>query len=180
MHRNWRWVLPCYLWTVPLTMVGVLIAHVFYKATSWRWRDGVLTCIGGLRPDGSTRIWGGPDAQTLGWLEMFASESLRNEDDLRVHETVHIVQAFVGALAGLAFVPVLFVAVGWSPLLGLVLGGFVGGLGFSALYGVLFLYLMVTRRQGWIDAYRQNPFEIQAYTLQDKYLANPTPYTWGA
>jgi hypothetical protein len=184
MSRLWRWILPCYLFTLPMTMAGWVISVLFYKASSWRWQDGILSCIGGTLPDGTTRIWGRPNAQTLGWIVIYDSEEHRQEVNLRVHEAVHVGQAFVGSLVGLAAVPWLFLVMGWSPVLGLVLGGFIGGLGFAGLYGILFLYLLLKYRTGWYNAYRANPFEVQAYDLQDKYLAdveagrNPKP--WGA
>lgn len=183
MSRAWRWVIPCYLFLLPMSMVGWVLATWIYKASGWTWRDGVLTCVAGTAQDGSTRIWGKPNAQTLGWVEIFDTEASRQEANLRVHETVHVVQAFAGALLGVVLVPLLFVAAGWSPLLGLVLGGFVGGLGFSLLYGILFLYLLARMRTHWYYAYRANPFEVQAYNLQDKYLADVAagkdPKPWG-
>lgn len=183
MHRNWRWVLPAYLWCLPMTLAGLVISRLAYKATSYKWYDGVLTCIGGLAEDGTTRIWGKPNAQTLGWLEIYDSEFMRGQANLRIHENVHVVQGFIGALVGLAMLPVLFAVLGWSPAWGLALGGFVGGLGFAALYGILFIYFLVKPNKqgsGWYDAYMANPFEIQAYKLQDDYLANPNTKPWGA
>lgn len=184
MNRLWRYLFPCYLFTVIMTGAGFAIANAFYRASSWQWRDGVLTCIAGTAPDGTTRIWGKPNAQTLGWIIIFDTAEMREMPDLRVHENVHVVQAFAGSLIGLVLVPLLFLVLGWSPLLGLALGGFVGGVGFALAYGILFLYLLWKQNalgvKGWYYAYRANPFEEQAYRLQDKYLADTTKKPWGA
>lgn len=180
MSRNWRWILPCYLWTLPMTIVGFALASLVYRASSWQWRDGVLTCVAGTSANGVTLIWGRPNAQTLGWIQVYDSPVNREFPDLRVHENVHVAQAFASALIGVALVPLLFMAIGWSPLLGAVLGGFVGGLMFAILYGLLFVYLWVKGGGGdWYDAYRDNPFEVQAYNLQDRYIANPSSRPWG-
>lgn len=161
-------------------MVGLVISVIWYKARSWVWYQGVLTCVAGAAPDGTTLIWGKPNAQTLGWIQIYDSEFMRQCTDLRVHENVHIVQAFAGSLVGLMLTPLLFMAAGWSPLLGLVLGGFIGGVGFALVYGILFLYLhLKLGKRDWYAAYRANPFEVQAYDLQDKYLANPDTKPWG-
>jgi hypothetical protein len=157
-----------------MTLAGFVIAVVFYKARNWQWHDGVLTCI--AAPD---TIWGRPNAQTLGWLEIYDTEDSRNEVDIRVHENVHIVQAFFFSLLALMVMPVLFAISGFNLWLGLALGGFVGGLGFAALYGILFMYFLLTQKAGWYEAYMANPFEKQAYTMQDKYIQDPTSRPWG-
>jgi hypothetical protein len=166
-----------------MSLAAFVIGHVFYKARSWAWHDGVLSAIGGQAEDGSTLIWGKPNAQTLGWIVFYDSEDMRQEANLRVHEYVHVGQAFTGALLGLALCPLLVMVLGWSPLVGLLLGGFVGGLGFAMGYGLLFLYLLLKQGTGWYDAYRANPFEVQAYDLQDKFLADQSagsdPRPWG-
>lgn len=180
MSKIWRWLLPCYIWTIVMTMAGLAISVIWYKARSWTWYQGVLTCVAGTAPDGTTLIWGKPNAQTLGWIQIYDSEFMRQCADLRVHENVHVVQAFAGSLVGVVLTPLLFMVAGWSPLLGLVLGGFIGGVGFAAAYGILFLYLYLKLgKRDWYAAYRANPFEEQAYTLQDKYLANPDTKPWG-
>lgn len=180
MRRYWKYVYPCYLWTIIMSMVGLFLAHFVYKARLWQWRDGVLTCVAEMTQKG-TRIWGQPNAQTLGWVQIYDTEQNREYPDLRVHENVHVVQAFVGGIVGFTIIPILFAALGWSPLIGLLLGGFIGGLGFAALYGILFLYLYIRQGGGdWVTAYRNNPFEDQAYKLQDKYLAKPDTRPWGS
>lgn len=179
MSKFWRWLLPAYLWCLPMTLAGLIISRFVYKAHSYSWYQGVLTCIGGIAEDGTTRIWGKPNAQTLGWLVIYDSEVMRNEANLRVHEYVHVGQAFVCGLVGLTLTPIAF-ALFDVPLLGLILGGFIGGLGFAGLYGILFLYLYHKQGGGdWYHAYMANPFEIQAYKLQDEYLKNPGNQ-WGA
>lgn len=173
MNRAWRWILPCYLFTLPTTLVGLALGRLFYGAHSWEWRDGVLTSIG-------TSIWGRPMGQTLGWVQFYDEPSSREYPDLRVHENAHVVQAFACSLVGLALLPLLFMTAGWSPLLGLLWGGFLGGVGFSVLYGILFVYLLLKQRSGWFSAYWANPFEVQARKVQDEYLADTSKRPWGA
>lgn len=179
MSKLWRWAWPLYVFCLPMTIAGFVISLVFYKARSWAWHDGILTCVAGQSQDGSTRIWGKPNAQTLGWIVICDTHENRMMPDLRVHEACHVVQAFCGALAGLFFTPLLFLAFGGSALWGLALGGFIGGLGFAALYAILFGYFLIKQKTGWYNAYMANPFEIQAYTIQDKYIENPTSKPWG-
>lgn len=179
MSRNWRWLLPAYIWCLPMSIAGFVISLVFYKARNWHWHDGILTCVAGTSQDGTTLIWGKPNAQTLGWIVIYDTLDNRLMVDLRVHESVHVGQAFVGTIFGLVLTPILFATLGWSPLMGLCLGGFVGGLGFAALYGILFIYLLIRQGTGWYWAYRANPFEIQAYTIQDNYIENPGSKPWG-
>lgn len=164
-----------------MTLVAFVIGLAFYRASSWMWHDGVLTAVAGTLPDGRTRIWGRPNAQTLGWIQFYDSEASRMGPDLRVHENVHVVQAFVGGIVGVVLFPLLCMAIGWSPITGLLLGGVLGSLLlFSGLYGVLFCYLYVKLGGGdWYWAYRANPFEAQAYALQDRYIADQTSRPWG-
>lgn len=103
MNKKWRWFLPGYLMLLPMTIVGLLMCLLVYRATGWRWHGGVIECLGG------DRIWGKPGAQTLGLVIVYADEHQRSRADLRVHERVHIVQGMLGgplfALAyGLTFV----------------------------------------------------------------------------
>lgn len=180
MSRKWRWFYPGYLWTIIMTMAGVLIAHFIYKSKSWKWYDGVLTCVAGMGPNG-TLIWGQPNAQTLGWVQIYDTEVNREEADLRVHENVHVVQAFAGSIVGVLGGITLSLCLGWSIWLGGLFGGFAGGLGFALLYAILFVYLYIKQGGGdWVTAYRANPFEDQAYTLQDIYYKDQTRKPWGA
>lgn len=179
MHRLWRWLLPCYVWTLPMTAVGLFIAFVFYGARAPIWYDGVLTCVAGTRTDGRTRIWGGPNGQTLGWLQIYDTEVSRREADVRVHECVHVGQAFVFALVGAALGALVGAVLGQA-FLGAVLGGFVGGACFPLAYGGAFVVAWVRHPGAWKNAYFVNPFEVHAYALQDKYLKVPGSRPWGS
>jgi hypothetical protein len=163
-----------------MSMAGFIIAKLFYKANNWVWYKGILTCVGGTSPDGTTLIWGRPNAQTLGWVQIYDTADNRTLNDLRVHENTHVVQAFIGGLIGQVLVPLLFIFLGWSPLLGVILGGLIGGIGFNLVYVILFVYLYLKiGDKDWFSAYRNNPFEVQAYDSQDKYIANPDTRPWG-
>ncbi len=95
MSPRWKWFLPGYLWALPHTLVGLLLALV-YRAHSFRWSDGCLEAIGGRIKGGTTRIWGTPAAQTHGWLIFYADEVYRTHSPFRVHERAHVVQGFIG------------------------------------------------------------------------------------
>lgn len=75
---------------LPMTIVGLLLFALVYRATSWRWSRGCIECVGG------DRIWGKPGAQTLGGAICYADETQRARVDLRVHERVHVVQGMIG------------------------------------------------------------------------------------
>ena len=92
MSRAWRWWLPGYLMNMPMTLVGLLLCALVYRAHSWRWSEGCIECIGG------DRIWGRPGAQTLGIVIVYADDHQRRRKDLRVHERVHVVQGAVGGI----------------------------------------------------------------------------------
>lgn len=146
MSPRWRYYFLGYLMALPHTLVGLFVFVVFYHARSWKWHQGVLTCVA----DGGV-IWGHPNAQTQGWAQVFDSEKSRDSAALRVHETCHVVQAF---------------------LLGPV---------YPVLYGLTFLvaYLKADFPSDWRPAYREIPFEEQAYARQAKYTTTPYP-AWGA
>lgn len=131
MSPAWKWFFTGYVWALPLTIIGLLLS-LFYRAHSWRWSDGCLEAIGGTRPDGSSRIFGEPNAQTWGWLIFYDSEVMRDYDPIRVHERVHVVQAFIG------------------------------GVLFGIAYVACWAWLRLNGRSFW-KAYRENPFEEQAY-----------------
>jgi len=82
----WRFNVIGHLLNLPMTIIGLLLFALIYRAHSWRWPDGCIECIGG------DRIWGKPGAQTLGGVICYADETQRKRPDLRVHERVHVVQ----------------------------------------------------------------------------------------
>lgn len=173
MSRLWRWAWPGYLFALPVTVIGFVIATVFYRARDWQWCDGVLTCVAGRLENGVTRIWGRPNAQTLGWLQIYDTAEYRNYPDLRVHENVHVVQVFAGGLVGAVLGALVGVLASWSVLLWSGIGGLTGALMFSLVYGAFFLFFWAKQGFGdWYFAYRANPFEVQAYARQDKFIAN--------
>lgn len=190
MRRAWRLFILGHLWCLPLS-VGYLLFVVlpFYRPSAWRWNQGVLTCVCGtfLDKEGKkqTRIWGRPGGQTVGSVQCYASEAQRQRADLRVHETAHVVQFFVGGLVGFVLAPIGFYLIDWSWVSGLLWGGFLGSLGAGLLYLVLFgwhfarLWKQLGFREAkknWRVAYRKNPFEVQAYAVQ----AHTTDTNWGA
>lgn len=179
MSRALRYILPCYLFALPMTVVGFVLAVVFYRVSSWAWHDGVLGCAAGRAQDGTTRIFGKPNAQTWGWLVVYDSEESRQCVDLRVHEYAHVAQAFACSIIGLALCPVAFALAGASPVAGLVHGGFLGALGFVVAYGLSFFFFLAVQRNGWFSAYWSIPFEVQARGAQDHYLANTSSRPWG-
>lgn len=95
MSPLWRFYFLGYLMALPHTLVGLLLALV-YRCHSWRWHDGCLEAIAGQKPDGETRIWGSPAAQTHGWVIFYDSEAMRQYAPVRVHERVLVWQGFIG------------------------------------------------------------------------------------
>lgn len=139
-----------YLWSAPqLVLLGLPLA-VIYRAHSWRWSDGCLEAIGG------ERIWGRPGAQTHGWLIFYRDEQQRRHASLRVHERVHVLQAFVG-----------------GPL-------------YTVSYGLHWLWLFVLAGPGdghpprWKRAYYEVWAERQAYRIQHEFTAGRRPDAWGS
>lgn len=151
MSRAWKWFAIGYLWALPATLIGLGLCIV-YRAHSFGWRDGVLTCIGGIK-NGETRIWGKPGAQTHGWMQVYADERQLARTDLRVHENVHVVQGFLGGpLFMLAYVVTFLWFFAW--------GGF----------------------RDWKAAYHRIFFERHAYGVQEAYWRAPAEEqseTWG-
>ena len=90
------WLLG-FLWSLPLTIVGLLLSLV-YQPTTVHWSDGCLELVAGRHLDGKTRIWGRPAAQTFGIVIWYASERDRQSERLRRHERVHTLQAFIGSV----------------------------------------------------------------------------------
>lgn len=146
--------LPGYIWSLPLTVVGLIFALV-YVPRSVRWSRGCVEVV-------PLWILGNPDAQTWGWLIFYRSRVARAEGDLRVHERVHVVQAF------------------W------------GGMFFAAAYGAHWLWLFLfdpPERVGaldlagearWYRAYRGVYFEKVAYRVQAEYRQGLRPGAWGS
>lgn len=138
MSPAWRRFLPGYLLALAHTVVGLALALV-YRSHSWRWSDGCMEALAGRLPDGRTRIWGRPSAQTHGWLILYADARVRESPRLRAHERVHVVQGFVG-----------------GPL-------------FPIAYGLSFLVLFAADRfRSWRNAYLAIPFERHARAVEGR------------
>ncbi len=138
-----------YLWSTPQLIVLGLPLALIYRAHSWRWSDGCLEAIGG------DRIWGRPGAQTHGWLIFYATERQRRHAPLRVHERVHVLQAFVG-----------------GPL-------------YTLSYGLHWLWLFPLaggdgHAPRWRRAYYRVWAERQAYRVQRQYVAGTRLDPWGS
>lgn len=153
MSRNWRWFLIGYVWAFPLVLLFLPVVAAVYQAGSWKWHDGVLTCVAASNDDGSTKIWGSPQGQTWGWLTVFSSETARQRAELRVHERCHTVQAFIF------------------------------GILWIVVYGGMFAFeYMRAPSKGWKAAYALVWFEVVAYARQAlSMLDRPQPsWRWGA
>lgn len=153
MSKNWRWFLLGYLWALPQTLLGFILAAIYgVRLGSFKWHQGVLTCVAGKRKDGTTKIWFRPGAQTHGWLVIFADEWHRDPTwppavRLRVHEYVHVAQAFVG-----------------GPL-------------YTLGWGINWLAAWVTNGFNWRRAYESVLLEQFAYKIGDSYV--PGSGKWG-
>lgn len=183
MGRNWRWVLPCYVLSLPLAVVAFAYAFVIARARSWEWIDGCLTFVAGTKTnrEGLTvsRLWGNPGGQCWSWVVGFSSEEHRDRADLRVHEYTHVAQVFILCLVAWAAFPLWAwgLGAGW----GAVVCGLTSGLWFAVPYGACFLVGYVRRGfRDWHAAYLAIPFERHAYAVQGKFLADDLGhYAWG-
>lgn len=131
-----------------MILLGLPLALV-YRAHSWRWSDGCLEAIAGAQ------MIGRPGAQTHGWLIFYAGERQRRHAPLRVHERVHVLQAFVG-----------------GPL-------------YTLSYGLHWLWLFARgggegTQPRWQWAYRRVWAEQQAYRVQRQYVDGARPEAWGS
>lgn len=187
MSPRWRFVLYLggYLMLIPTTLVGLALAVTVYHAHSFRFHEGVLLCVAGELEDGTTRIWGKPGAQTLGWLTIGASEEELARADLRAHEFTHVADALAAALIGLVLYPVAHVLLGGELVTSAIPAPFAGGLAFDLLYGLFFLVPFALQGfTDWHTAYHKNPFEKHAYAVGDAELAREMegakPYGWGS
>ena len=153
-----------YPWMLPHFLIGLLLAP-FYKTSQWRWNDGCLEALAG-------RMIGNPGAQTHGFLIYYRDTQARGDrvgysrsfyenpklydswqrkrKRLRVHERVHVAQ---GALLGPIFMIsyVLFFLGKWASQ------GF----------------------KGWYRAYRWNPYERQAYRIEEEFVRGKRDGAWG-
>ena len=79
-----------YIWALPNTLVGLLVM-LAYIPTSIRWSRGCLEVV---------PLWiaDDPGAQTWGWLVIYCHANARDDAALRVHERVHVKQAFIGGV----------------------------------------------------------------------------------
>jgi hypothetical protein len=96
MHRSWWEKSFGYIWALPLTVVGLLMA-IIYLPRKASWHDGCLE----MQP---RWMIGNPDAQTLGWIVYYRNDKMRANKGLRVHERVHVRQGMRGGVFfGLAY-----------------------------------------------------------------------------
>ena len=88
-----RWYYwPLWVWAAPLTAFGLLWTKFIYKAHTYRYHDGVFSCL-------SPNIWGsGIIAQTLGACIVYKNETWRSNVPVRVHEHVHVKQCLYGGI----------------------------------------------------------------------------------
>lgn len=77
-----------YITALPHTIIGFLMC-LYYRPHSWKFSHG---CIESIVPE--NRLIGNPGAQTWGYLIFYRDERARNWNPLRVHERVHVKQAF--------------------------------------------------------------------------------------
>ena len=179
MSPRWRWFLPGYLVTLPLTIAALGYALIV-GGYSFRWERGCLTFL-------SPRLIGRPGGQSWSPVIGFADETQRARRDLQCHERCHVWQAMaIQTVAPTLVYLWLRVDLPW----GWDLWG-VSGLGifppvidvlwclasiapFAFVYGGLFArYYFTTQkdeRAGWHDDYMRNPLERHAYAKQDTFL----------
>lgn len=143
----WKQILG-HIWMLPLTLIGILMIAI-YVPTSIRFRDGRIEIV---------PLWiaFSPGAQTFGNIVFFCHRNARNDDDLVVHECVHIAQAMkYGVFYGLGYP--LEAALQWikNP---------------SEPSG----------EPRWYRAYMAISWERAAYRAQEEYRQGLRPWAWGA
>lgn len=149
MSKNWRWFLVGYVWSLPLVIPFLIICVAVYGAGSWRWHDGILTCIA-PKANGVTVMWGRPNGQTNGWVTCFDSEETRSHVPIRVHEATHTVQGFI-----------------------------FGVLWYVIYAGMFLYAYAKNPSAGWKAAYREIWFEKHAYRKQAACATDTTPWRLG-
>lgn len=167
MSRYWRWLLILgYPLLIANALVALLYAIVWCRATSWKWREGVLTFVA------KRTMLGHPGGQGWSWVVGYASEQHRERASLRVHENCHVVQEMLFAVSAVP-VGVVILLLG-HPVLGTVAITTLGGALFAIIYGGTFLLGFAARGfKDWHAAYMKIPFEIQAYAKDDVYENMP-------
>lgn len=136
-----------YVWSSPLTLIGLLITLIYFPR-SIRWSRGCIEII-------PLWILGNPGAQSWGWLIFYCDKSAAENAGLRVHERVHVEQAFIG------------------------------GVFFALAYAIHWLWLFAfpprlprdTPR--WFRAYQAVYWEWPARRIQHEYLHGLRPNAWG-
>lgn len=138
-----------YLWSSPMTLFGVVFALLYVPKTI-RWSEGCLEIV-------PLWILGNPGAQTWGCIIFYCHENTRRDLDLRVHERVHVVQAFMG------------------------------GVFFGLAYGINWLWLFLVRcpeyplgTPRWFRAYMGIFFERVAYRRQAEFVQGLRSDAWGS
>lgn len=94
MSKLWKFCFPGYVWSLPNSLIGLVLLATWYWPRSIAWRDGCLEVV--------TRrtLIGGPwvGAQTYGWVIFYRDSNMQSRGDLAVHERVHVAQAMVGGV----------------------------------------------------------------------------------
>lgn len=156
MSKNWKWFLPGYVFALPGTIVGLLLAAFYYHPSDWRFVDGCIECIPRRTIIGGK--WVG--AQTFGNVIFYRDERMRDHYPLRVHERCHVVQAML---------------LTWPLFMVLYGGHFLS----RFVYLVAKNGLMTDNTETWKVAYREIWFEIQAYSRQADFSAGKREESWG-
>ena len=86
-----------YLWALPNTIIGLLLS-LLYLPKHIRWSEGCIEL------SDCQRLFGGI-AQTHGFVIYYKTDSYRANKGIRVHERVHVKQAFLmGILFLIAYI----------------------------------------------------------------------------
>ncbi len=185
MNPAWRFNILGHVVTLPLVVLALLYAVIVARARSWKWQNGCLTFVAGTKLVGDwrvSRLWGNPGGQCWCAVIGFASETQRDREDLQVHERCHVVQSQLTASIVTLGTVGSFVAAGWSPITGAILGSLFGCVAFGVVYLACFLRHWLVdeagEEPGWHDDYRKNVLESQAYRKQWEFQ-NGDGNRWG-
>jgi hypothetical protein len=181
--------IPGYIAMLPYMAISLLVTLPFYGIRKIRWSEGCIEIIAKQKVNGDTRIFGNPEAQTLGFLIAHASERQWSNLRLRVHERRHVVQ-------GSAFSMLTFILLPLAIWLGCMLGDAWWESGIRALllvvgigawpiaYGMASLVSRIKYGFWYVDPddrwTKGNVFENRAYTYDRDFLDGKHPGAWGS
>lgn len=113
--RSWVLRVVCALWSLPVALLGVVVASLLWPISWWTFnvRAGAVDLVA-RGPFGAwmdRRNWG---AMTLGWVIMYWRQVDADDVRIRTHERRHCAQCFAWGPVALLAYPLGLLAFGYS------------------------------------------------------------------